>query len=193
MKRFLILLTVPMLALPVPMRAQDAATEEKLSQLSGKIEDLIAGQEAQRKRISELSKEIDSLREQMGKPTGDYAGKDDFKRLGEAIKEVDKKRLEDYDKIHNDLLKLSNSLKTPTAASRGSKPPPDPAGSDKTAPTDKGAFEPYVVQSGDTLDAIVQAYKARNVKITVQQIMKANPGLVPEKLHVGQKIVIPAP
>ena len=45
-------------------RAEDAATEERLNQLSGKIEDLIASHEAQRKRVAELSREIDSLRDQ---------------------------------------------------------------------------------------------------------------------------------
>jgi len=153
--------------------------------------------ETQRKRISELSKEIDGLREQMGKPSGNYAEKDDLKRLGEAIKEVDKKRLEDYDKIRTDLLKLSNTLKSTAGTGKppkGKEPPvSETPGAEKATPADKGTFEPYVVQSGDTLDAIVQAYKAKNIKITVAQILKANPGLVPEKLHVGQKIVIPAP
>jgi LysM repeat protein len=195
MKRFIFAALLAVLAAPSPATA-DAATDEKLNQLTGKIEDLIASQEAQRKRISELSKEIDNLREQMGKPSGNYADKEDLKRLGEAIKEVDKKRLEDYDKIHKDLLKISN-----LAASGGSTPgprPPRPAStepptSDKGAAGDKATFEPYVVQPGDTLDAIVQAYKAKNIKITVAQIMKANPGLIPEKMHVGQKITIPAP
>ena len=40
-----------------------------------------------------------------------------------------------------------------------------------------------VVQSGDTLSAI-----ARKNKTTVAELMKANPGLVPEKLRPGQKL-----
>ena len=50
-----------------------------------------------------------------------------------------------------------------------------------------------MIQSGDTLDAIVQAYKEKNIKVTVAQILKANPGLKAERLRVGQKIFIPAP
>jgi LysM repeat protein len=39
----------------------------------------------------------------------------------------------------------------------------------------------------------VQAYKDQGIKLTEKQILSANPGLVPEKLKVGQKIWIPAP
>ena len=53
--------------------------------------------------------------------------------------------------------------------------------------------ETYVVQSGDTLSVIVQAYNEKGIKVTTKQILKANPGLVPEKMKVGQKIFIPAP
>ena len=67
---------------------QDAATEERLNQLSGKIEDLIAGQEAQRKRIAELSKEIESLRDQQTKPNTTYAGHEDLKRLADEQKDL---------------------------------------------------------------------------------------------------------
>ena len=50
-----------------------------------------------------------------------------------------------------------------------------------------------MIQSGDTLSAIVQAYKEKNIKVTVAQILKANPGLKAERLIVGTKIFIPAP
>jgi LysM repeat protein len=50
-----------------------------------------------------------------------------------------------------------------------------------------------VIQKNDSLDAIVQAYKEKNIKVTVAGILKANPGLIPEKMRVGQKIFIPAP
>ena len=65
------------------------------------------------------------------------------------------------------------------------------AGTEKPAGDDK-AF-PYVIKKNDTLDAIVQAYKEKNIKVTVDQILKANPGLVPERMRTGQKIWIPAP
>ena len=58
MKRFgLWVVALALCAAPVG-RAQDAATEERLKQLSGKVEDLIAGQEVLRKRIEELAAEL---------------------------------------------------------------------------------------------------------------------------------------
>lgn len=51
----------------------------------------------------------------------------------------------------------------------------------------------YVIQSGDTLSSVAQAYREKNIKVTVDQILKANPGLNANKLKVGQKIFIPTP
>src|SRR2546430_3479559 len=84
-------------------RSQDAATEERINQLNGKIEDLIAGHEAQRKVISDLRKEIESLREQQSKPTGNYASQEDLKRLAESVKEVDRKRMDDNEKLRSEI------------------------------------------------------------------------------------------
>lgn len=51
MKRFGLWVVALALCAAPAGRAQDAATEERLKQLSGKVEDLIAGQEVLRKRI----------------------------------------------------------------------------------------------------------------------------------------------
>lgn len=184
------------------MRAQDAATEEKLNQLGGKIEDLIAAQDAERKQIAELRKEIDSLREQVSKPTGNFAAQEDLKRVADAVKEVDRKRLDDYEKIRTTIKDLGKTLAAPTptrtrksdVADSGETPKTStnkPGPSEKTEKSDKG-FE-HTVKSGDTLSGIIAAYKEQNIKVNKEQIMAANPGLVPEKMRVGQKIWIPAP
>jgi LysM repeat protein len=49
-----------------------------------------------------------------------------------------------------------------------------------------------VIQSGDTLSSVVSAYRDKGVKITVEDVLKANPGVKPTSLRVGQKIFIPA-
>ena len=67
--------------------------------------------------------------------------------------------------------------------------PSDPAPAEATP---QHGYE-YPVQSGDTLSAIARAYKDKGVKVTVQQIEKANPGLTATTLYVGKTIFIPDP
>lgn len=186
MKRIWFLSTALLLAGAPAMPAQDAATQERLDKLSGQIEDLVAGQKEQQKQIQAILKEVENLREQSAKPTVAYASQEDLKNVAEAVKEVDRKRLEDFEKIRTELQKLGRTI------SQAAPPPrrtPPTETTDKTS--DKG-FE-YIVKKGDTLSLIVQAYRENNIKITTDQVLKANPGLKPEKMHVGQKIFIPAP
>jgi len=192
MKRIgFLLLTLTLCAGPTS-RGQDAATEERLNQLSGKIETILEGQEALRKRLNELAREIETVREQASKPTGNYASQEDLQRL---IKEIDRKRLEDNDKIRTEFLKLGKMLTATTPSSKN----PSATQTEKTVPAndDKPArpqtvFE-HTIQSGDTISAIIAAYRDKNIKVTQDQILKANPGLKPERLVVGKKIFIPAP
>jgi len=193
MKRIsLLLITLSLCANPAA-RGQDAATEERLNKLSGQIEDLIAGQKEQRERLFALVKELESVREQSAKPSANYATHEDLNRLRESVKEVDRKRLEDYDKIRAELLKLGKTLSAPAPSSKKSAPatPVDSPTIEKSSPPEKG-FK-YTIQKNDNLSAIVQAYKEKNIKITTDQILKANPGLNPNRLRVGQEIFIPAP
>jgi LysM repeat protein len=193
MKRIFLVLAATALFVPSALRGQDAATEERLNKLAGQIEDLKASQDVTAKRIEALSKDIENLRSTLDKPSGNYASQEDLKHLADAVKEVDRKRLEDYDKIRTELLKLGKTLAAPppTAKKATSTPAGDNAPPEKSDVSDKG-FE-LVVKQGDTLSAIVQAYRAKNIKVTKDQILKANPGLKPENLHPGQKIFIPAP
>ena len=50
----------------------------------------------------------------------------------------------------------------------------------------------YVVKPGETLSAIVQACREQKIKVTQKQILDANPGLKPDLVKAGQKILIPA-
>jgi LysM repeat protein len=193
MKRVSFLLVALALCTPPVLRAQDAATEERMNKLSARIDDMEASRDALKKRVDELAKELDSVREQSAKPTTSYARPEDLNQLTKEIKEVDRKRMDDAEKIHTELLKLREVLKAPPMSSK--KPPvavhKDTAVTPDSTTPDKG-FE-YVIKSGDTLDAVAQAYREQNVKVTVAQILKANPGLKAEKLYVGKKIFIPAP
>jgi LysM repeat protein len=194
MKRLSFLISFLLLA--TFLRAQDAATTERLDKLNGLVQDLIEDKAGTKKQLAEMSKEIQSLREQMAKPSGNYASADDLRRLAEKLQEVDKKRVEDNERIVKKLDELAKTLTGATTARK--KPavsiekPADTAttGSSSVIP-DKG-FE-YIVQSGDSLSVIAAAYKEKGIKVSVDQILKANPNLKPTNMKVGQKIFIPAP
>jgi LysM repeat protein len=191
MKRISIFIATALLALPAISPAQDAATEERLNKLSAQIDVLIDAKEAQNKKIEDLQSQIRDLQNQVSKPTGNYASADDVKQLAEAVKEVDKKRQEDNEHILQELQNLGNSLKNTTHhehGSTGSTPAPVP---EPHAGPQKGYD--YVVQQGDTLAAIVKAYREKGIKVTTQQILDANPGLKANNMKVGQKVFIPQP
>ena len=61
------------------------------------------------------------------------------------------------------------------------------------APTPPTPGQQYTIQSGDTLFSIATAaYGASNADQGVTAIEKANPGLNPTALQIGQQISIPA-
>src|SRR3974390_1165387 len=124
MKRISFLLAAMALWAAPALHAQDAATEERLNKLAGQIEDLKAGQDSLHKQVEALLKEMDNLRDQAGKPSGNYAAQEDLKHVADAVKEVDQKRIEDAEKIRIELLNLRKGLlASASAPPRKSTPP----------------------------------------------------------------------
>jgi LysM repeat protein len=192
MKKILILLVAGVLLLTQPVRAQDAAVEERLNKLTVQLEDLQAARVKLEKQIAELNREVSTLREQASKPTGNFASPEDLRKLAEKLQEIDQKRVSDNEKILKEIEKLGK-----TGGTTGGKKPlkltpaahvENPAGSGSA---EKG-FK-YVIQSGDTLSTIAQAYREKGLKIYPEQILKANDGLKERSLKPGQEIFIPAP
>ncbi|HEU5125512.1 MAG TPA: LysM peptidoglycan-binding domain-containing protein [Verrucomicrobiae bacterium] len=185
MKRISLFLAMGLLAAPAISQAQDAATEERLNKLSARIDVLLEAKDLQNKRIEELERAVNALQQQINKPSPNYASQEDLKNLADKIREVDQKRQDDNEQILKsvkvELRKLANAVPVaPVRPSATATPVPD-----------KG-YE-YVIQSGDTISAIVSAYRDQGIKVTTEQIVNANPGLKPTSLRVGQKIFIPAP
>jgi LysM repeat protein len=177
-------------ALVIPALAQDAATQERLDKLTGQIEDLVAGQKSQQRQLAEIVREIGRLSEQTSRPPERYATPEDLNRLRDAIKEVDRKRIEDAEKIQREIANLGKVLaSTPPKKNV----PAANADAGSTKPSTPERFFEHTVARGDTISSIVQAYRDQNVKVTLDQVLKANPTLKPERLQPGQKIVIPAP
>ena len=189
MKRIFTFLTAILLCAATPSPAQDAATDEKIKKLTGLVQDLQETKESQRKQIESLSKEIQTLREQMAKPTGNYASQDDLRELAKKVQEIDNKRQADKDIIIKEIKNLAKVTNRPTPA-----PPKDgKKDGEKTNNPGSGEHYQHTVAQGDTISTIVQAFREQGIKVTEKQILAANPGLVPEKMSIGQKIVIPKP
>ena len=120
------------------------------------------------------------------------ANPDDLQKLADQVQELAKKQQADNDLILKEIGKLGKVGGSPS----GRKPTPNvttnaPTGGSSTGGKENG-YE-YKVAAGDTLSIIAKAYRDQGIKVTAEQILKANPGLNPNSLKVGQKIFIPAP
>src|SRR5271165_6332564 len=99
MRRFCFVWVALALCSTPRVRAQDAATQERLDKLSGRLEDLIERQDALTKRVDELRRELQSVREMASKPPGNWASQEDLKRVAKGIEDVDRKRIADSELV----------------------------------------------------------------------------------------------
>jgi len=167
---------------------QDPLVMEKLNRLAGQVEDLQTAQMAMQKQISELVRELDVLRDQVSKAPSADTIRAEVSRMEARLKQVEQQCAADRELILKEIEKIAAAKSRPVQPSQ----PQRPAQASPSQPTEMKGYE-YVVQPGDTLSAIIAAYRQNNIKVTVEQVLKANPGLDPNKLRVGQKIFIPAP
>jgi len=167
--------------------------DERYRRLNGIVEELAGAQATLQKRIGTLSDEVRVVRDEQGRSTGQFVRHDDLRKaldaLAEKVRELDRKREEDKKLILDELRKLAQTPLTESRPRRVREPDPEPP------PAASGPLKgyEYVVKSGDTLAAILAAYQQSGVKVSQSQVIKANPGLNPDRLKVGQKLFIPEP
>lgn len=188
------ILAVCLATTALPMSAQDLASlEERVKRLSGYVQDLQEANASQKKQIDELSREVQSLREKQNQPVTPSVGQDDLRKLAKEIQAVDERRKSDNELIAKEVRDIAKAvsnvakrpIQTPRAESNRPENPP--------ADLPKEAVE-HTVGEGEYLSTIAAAYsKEKGVKITTALILKANPGLKPERMRPGQKILIPIP
>ena len=123
-----------------------------------------------------------------------------MKKLAEQVQEIDKKRQEDNDRVLKELERLEKSLgaspsshRSPPDITPDITPTPIKRPCHHRTPAARRTAMIIPSSSGDTLAAIAKAYRAQGIKVTTDQILKANPGLDAKNMKVGQKIFIPAP
>ena len=193
MKKLSLILTVWVTTMVLPVRAQDVALlDERVKQLIGKIENLEESNASQRKQIQSLEKEIQSVREhQQSVPTTGFASSDDLRELVKKVQDIEEKRKSDRAFLEKEFDRITKALGAKTTTPKNT--PRDPKPPENTTPLPEKGVD-HVIASGDTLSTIAAAYsKEHNAKITTALILKANPTLKPEKMKVGQKILIPIP
>ena len=173
-----------MVATAFPAWGQENALEERVNKIYGYMQDLLAAQDAQRKQIEALAADLQSLREKVGQPDPSGASQEDLRKLAEKIQEVDDKRKADTDRIAKEIEELGKAVRQKPAT----RPPEAPV---TNASSEKGYW--YEIKPNDTLSAVIAAYREQGIKVTLDEILKANPGLEPTKMQVGRKIWIPAP
>ena len=194
--------------------AADATVTADIDQLKADVERLMATNLDQQKRIAELTRQLQTVREEANRQKSDPAVatlSDQVRKLSDKIEEVDRKRIGDAGVVKDQFEKLAKLIaSTPTASATTSrhteggstKKPTMEADEPRTAQRppanipDKG-YE-CVVEDKDTVSGIISRYNAEFKKqgkkgVSLQQVLDANPGLVPAKLKVGQKIFIPMP
>ena len=210
MKRVLYLSALCLIAATLFLRGQDSPApsaqvsrqeaEENYKSLEGKVQSLIDTQEVQAKKMADLAAQIRDLRETASKPAGNFATPDDLKHLADAINKVDQDRVADNEKIMKELARLQKLLNAPVSAPRHkpSTDTPDPGptpttstgNNNKTDDTGPGYW--YEIKSGDNFHKIAALYTQQGIKVTPEQIEKANPKVKPTELIVGKKIFIPS-
>jgi multidrug efflux pump subunit AcrA (membrane-fusion protein) len=169
--------------------AAQQEAEERYKKLSATLDDLKEAQAEQAKRLQALEKELQRWREESTQANSRYASAEDLKQLAEKVTEVDAKRQADNEKVLSALEKLAKSVTAPrptelaTASSRPASVSP------KTANAKGGYY--YEVRDKDTLSGIVKAYRDQGIKVTLKQLMEANPTIKPTTLKPGDKVWVP--
>jgi TolA-binding protein len=189
---------------------QDA--EERYKRMSATLQELQDSVHAQQQTITKLNEELRTVRDELGRVSNankEAATQESLKRLGDAIEEVDRKRLADSKNVTARFNETIKEMQKIIAANKPLPPihvvpqPKDPStttqgngsnggGTTKVNPpaTPENGFE-YVVKPNDSLLGLVSRLNKQGVKVTKKQLVEANPEVNWDKLKIGQKIFIP--
>ena len=170
--------------------ASQQQEEERWRRLSAQMDDMEATQEVLRNRITALETENRSLRADLSRAGSAGVTPGEFQRvIGELtakIKEVDDKRIADNQALLKQVTDLIRGLKIPTTTPAATPPSTGGTGSSLS-----GEEYTHVIQSGQSIWTVVEEFKRQGVNTSVQAVLDANPNVDPNRIQVGQKIIIP--
>ncbi len=206
MRRIFLLLSLCAACLPASLKADDRVAEaaaraqreeaeERYKLLNGKLDSvtetqelLLRNQDRLQQRINALASEMDEVKRTQVRAGANYATLDQLRDVIDKLQEIDRKRIADNQSVLGVLKELQ---KMPLVA-------PAPANSEKPSATAHQDTWDYIVKTNDTLQKILIGYnKAPEMrglaKLSVEDVLRVNPGLNPDKLYAGKKILIPIP
>lgn len=187
---------------------------EEFKRLQGEVADLRDANVAYQKRITELSRRIEKLQEDVREShdrstlkMGDLATREELKKIIDRIAEVDEKRESDRKVILEELEKLGRTLSMPPSGSRSG---PKNSGNNREREREpnkemmkepemiEGKFIDYKVKADETFGGIVENYNAYLKseglpRIKQADVLRVNPNLKPDKIFKGQTIKLPVP
>ncbi len=163
--------------------------EERYRRLYTIVEDLQSANVVLQQRVerleSQLQRAIKSLNDKQAEAVTSSQLEVLSKKLTQELKSLDDKRLADNKKILSELKKLANRpAPAPKVSTSKTRVP-------EQVPYDGPVYE-ITVEPGYTISKIAERYREQGHMIYPKDILKANPGLDPRRLQVGQVINIPA-
>jgi hypothetical protein len=201
-----------LLCFALPGRAQGIQVDmEEFRRLQGEVADLRDAKSADQRRISELSRKVEQLQtslrnaeERTTMKLGDAVTREDLKKIIDRISDVDEKRendrkviLEEFDKLAKALSKPAPMANESPRTRRQNNREPEKETEKEAAPVE-GNFYPHKVLPNQTFSEIVDWWN-KSLKqeglppVTSAQIKKANPKLDPNRIFVGQEVLLPVP
>lgn len=195
-------------------RAQGLQVDvEEFKRLQGEMADLRDANSAQQKRISELTRRVENLQEEvksanqrMKLNNEDFVTREALKKVLDQVAEVDGKRENDRKVILEQLDKLGKTLsQPPIRTQRETRGNPRENASSSREPERNGEPEviegkvyPHKVEERETFGGILEKFNATlkedgRKRITTADVRRVNPGFDPNRIRVGQEILLPVP
>ena len=171
---------------------------EQISQLRAEMEELKGAYNLQIRKMMALENGMKSLRaanENLKRENAlRFASNKDIDELANKLTQLDKNRRNDLEitnKQIDEILKIVKKL--------ANTPVPTPTPTRNNPPPANFKAREHIVQTGEFLSTILSAYNAAfkteglKGRVSQSQVLKANPGMKPDRLLVGQKLLIPEP
>ena len=163
--------------------------EERYRRLYAIVEDLQAANVLLQQRIERLEGKLALSETKLRDQKANAATQDQLETLSEKftkeLQKIEDTRVADNKRILAELTKMANR--------------PAPVPEPKITTKQTAEPEPYTgpvfeitIETGYTLDGIARKYREQGHNISVDDIMRANPGIDPRRLKLGQTINIPA-